>query len=249
MSSQFKKQVTALYGNAENVSDQIYNVKQLKGLPEPVQQYFKYALKEGQPYINSLRLKHNGLFKTDLKKDFIKISGEQYFSVHKPQFIWKGTTSMFTAIDSFIADKGNLNVSILNLFKVVNGKGSTFDEGELQRWVAESVWFPTNLLPSEMVKWTAIDTNTAQLLFHYKEISFYYTVTFNDIGEIVTMETQRFMTSKEREAWLCKMSNYKEINAIKIPYSAEAIWKLQTGNYTYAKFEVLKIEFNIPIAF
>jgi hypothetical protein len=37
------------------------------------------VLKDGQPYISSVRLEHKGLFKTDLKKAFIKINSEQYF--------------------------------------------------------------------------------------------------------------------------------------------------------------------------
>jgi hypothetical protein len=240
----FKKQVAALFANAELISDKIYNINELIGLPEPVQKYFKYVLKDGQPYISSVRLEHNGLFKTDLKKDYINITGEQYFSVQPPQFIWKGANFMFTAIDSYIADMGNLKVSIMNIFTVVDGKGSTFDEGELQRWVAESVWFPTNLLPSEKIKWTAINATSAKLSFRYKEISFDYIVNFNALGEIVTMETQRFMTVTKRENWVCRMSNYKEIDTIKIPFSAEAIWKLQTGDYSYAKFDVQKIEYN-----
>lgn len=243
----FKNQVKILYSNALNISDKTYTISQLNGLPEPVQRYFKYVLKDGMSYISLVRLKHNGLFKTNLKKAFINIKGEQYFSAQKPQFIWKGTTLFFTARDSFIADNGNLKVSLFNIFTVVDGKGTEINEGEMQRWLAESVWFPTNLLPSENITWIAIDENSAKLSFLYKEISFDFIVTFNTVGEIVTMETQRFMTNK-REPWLCKMENYKEINGVKIPVSAEVIWKLKTGDFSYAKFKVTAIKYNQNIS-
>ncbi|MEZ0130468.1 DUF6544 family protein [Flavobacterium sp. LBUM151] len=168
----FKNQVKLLYSNALNVSDKIYTSRQLDGLPIPVQRYFKYVLKDGIPYISSVRLRHKGLFKTNFKSWFINITGEQYFSIQRPQFIWKGTTLFFTARDSFIADNGNLKVSLFNIFTVVDGKGSEINEGELQRWLAESVWFPANLLPSENITWIAIDENSAKLSFRYKEISF-----------------------------------------------------------------------------
>jgi len=87
MEMKFKKQVKTLFASSQNISNKIYSVQQLEKLPEPVQRYFKYVLKDGQKYINTLRLTHNGFFKTDLKKDFIKITGEQYFSAQKPQFI------------------------------------------------------------------------------------------------------------------------------------------------------------------
>lgn len=245
----FKKQVRALYANAKDISDTLFSFGQLKDLPEPVQRYFKYVLKDGQPYISFIRLTHKGLFKTNPKKKYINITGEQYFSVQQPQFIWKGTTAMFTAIDSYIAGKGSLKVLLLDNFNVVNGKGSSFNEGELQRWLAESVWFPTNLLPSEKVQWTAIDENSAKLSFHYKHISFYFIVLFNALGEITEMETQRFMTEKKRERWICSMSDYRKVNGLRIPFSAEVTWKLEAGDFNYAKFNVQKIEYNIPEKF
>lgn len=240
----FRKQVKVLYENTENISGQHYDSRTLNDLPEPVQRYFRSVLKDGQSYISSVHLKHNGLFKTDLEKGFIKITGEQYFSVLLPQFIWKGTTMMFTAIDCYITDQGSLKVYLFDVFKVVDSKGSAINEGELQRWMAESVWFPTNLLPSNMVKWTTIDANSAKLSFNYKEISFHFLITFNAIGEITTMQTERYMTDKKRETWICKMSNYKEVNGIRIPFSAEVIWRLSTGDHSYAKFEVQKKEYN-----
>ena len=243
----FKNQVKLLYSNALNVCDKIYISSQLDGLPIPVQRYFKHVLKDGMPYISSVRLRHKGLFKTNFKSGFINITGEQYFSIQRPQYIWKGTTLFFTARDSFIADNGNLKVSLFNIFTVVDEKGSEINEGEMQRWLAESVWFPTNLLPSENITWIAKDENSAKLSFRYKEISFDFIVTFNAVGEIVTMETQRFMTDK-REPWLCKMENYKEINRVKIPVSAEVIWKLKTGDFSYAKFEVTAIQYNQNIS-
>lgn len=240
----FKKQVAALYKNAENISNKTYSIKQLEGLPEPVQRYLNYVLKDGQPYISSVRLTHNGFFKTDLKKDFITISGEQYFSTQKPQFIWKGTTSMFIARDFFIADKGGLIVTLVNIYNVVDATGSNFDEGELQRWLAESVWFPTNFLPSEYVNWSAIDVNSAKLSFHYNDVAFDFIVMFNAIGEITEIQGDRFMTTDKKEKWVCKMANYKDVNNVKIPFSDQAIWRLENGDYVYAKFEVQKIAYN-----
>lgn len=249
LEQKFKKQVNKLFANSENISNKTYSIKQIENLPESVQHYFKYVLKDRQPYISSVRLTHNGFFKTDLKKDFIKITGEQYFSAQKPQFIWKGNTSMFTARDFFIDDKGGLIATLLNVYNIVDGKGSNFNEGELQRWMAESVWFPTNLLPSEYVTWTAIDDNSAKLLFQYKTTKFDFIVRFNPIGEIIEIEGYRFMTPERKEKWICKMGNYQERNGVKIPIFDQALWRLKDGDHCYAKFEVLKIEYNIPEIF
>lgn len=243
MELKFKKQVRQLFANSENISNKIYSAGQLYGLPEPVKRYFNYVLEDGQHYISTVRLTHNGSFKTDLKNGFIKISGVQYFSASKPQLIWKGTASMFTARDFFIAGRGGLIATLLNVYNVADAKGSNYDEGELQRWLAESVWFPTNLLPSEYAGWSAIDANSAKLSFHYKTVAFDFIVRFNAIGEIIEMEGERFMTAGRKERWACQMGNYQERNGVRIPICDQALWRLKEGDQVYAKFEVQSIAY------
>ena len=69
--------------------------------------------------------------------------------MEKPGFIWKGTTSMFVARDMYISGKGRLVVSLLSLYKIMDAKGENYNQGELLRWLGESVLYPTNLLPDE----------------------------------------------------------------------------------------------------
>jgi len=249
LSAQFNREVRELFSLSKDISDRKFDLSQIADLPEPVQRYFKHVLKDGQPYISCVRLKHDGQFKTALDKNWMNIEGEQYFTAGKPGFIWRGTTSMFTARDMYIADKGRLIVSLFSLYNVVDGTGDDFNEGELQRWVSESVWFPTNLLPGERITWSAIDERSAKLVFNYKTISFFYVVTFNEIGEITQMETERFMGDEGRNPWLCKMADYSKINGVVVPTEAEAIWNLKQGEFSYAKFEINEIEYNRPERF
>ena len=76
LSIQFNKQVKKLFSQSRNISDKKFSFQQLIGLPEPVQNYFKHVLKEGQPYINNLRMTHDGQFKTGLDKAWVNIEGE-----------------------------------------------------------------------------------------------------------------------------------------------------------------------------
>lgn len=241
---EFKNEVEELFAQSSNISAKTFSYEQLSDLPEPVQRYFRHVLKDGQPYISYVRLTHDGQFRAGLDKDFTNIRGEQYFTAEKPGFIWKGTTSMFTARDMYVADKGRLIVTLFSLYNIVDAMGENFNEGELQRWLAESVWFPTNLLPNERNQWSPIDANSAKLLFKYKSVSFSYIVTFNEVGEITQMETQRFIGEENREPWLCKMADYQEINGVIVPMKAEAIWNLENGAISYARFNVLKIEYD-----
>ncbi|WP_432410133.1 DUF6544 family protein [Rasiella sp. SM2506] len=249
LSIKFNNQVKELFTQSKNISDQTFQKRQLDSLPEPVQRYFNHILKDGQPYISYARIKHDGKFKTDLDKGWINITGEQYATIEKPGFIWKGTTSMFIARDMYISDKGRLIATLFSVYTVADAKGEKYNEGELLRWLGESVLYPTNFLPSKNLKWSPIDQNSAKLTFNYKEMSLFFRVTFNEIGELTELETKRYMGDKGLETWVIKATNYKEMNNVLIPTAFDVLWRLEKGDFSYAKFNITEVEYNKPEKF
>lgn len=246
LSLQFNKQVAELFLQSPHPTKKFFSQVQLSGLPEPVQRYFNHVLKEGQPYINYASITHDGQFKTALDKEWMNINGEQYATTEKPGFIWKGTTAMFTARDLYIADKGRLTVSLFSLVKVVDAKGPQYDQGELLRWLGESVLYPTNLLPGERLQWSAIDSQSARLALNYKGLSLFFLVTFNAVGEIIQLETKRYMNEKDLETWVIKVAGYKGLNGVAVPIVFDVLWRLKKGDFSYARFNVKSIEYEHP---
>ncbi len=246
---QFNKEVKELFAFAKNIPDQTFHKNQAGNLPAPVQRYFDHVLKDGQPYISYARIKHDGQFKTGIDKGWINIKGEQYATTEKPGFIWKGTTSMFVARDMYIAGKGRLIVSLFSLYNVVDAKSEQYNQGELLRWLGESVLYPTNFLPNERLQWSAIDAQTARLNFNYRGISLFFKITFNEIGEITEMETKRYMDEKNIATWVIKATNYKELNNVLIPTSFDVLWRLDKGDFSYAKFNITAVEYDKPEKF
>ncbi len=244
LSMKFRNQVKELFALSKNISEQKFCKGQLDSLPEPVQRYFNHILKDGQPYISYARIKHEGQFKAGLDKGWMDIKGEQYATTENPGFIWKGTTVMFIARDMYIADKGRLIVSLFSLINVVDVKGEEYNQGELLRWLGESILYPTNFLPSEKLNWLPIDDNTAKLTFNYKGLSLFFIMTFNDIGEIIEMETERYMDAENLETWVIKAADYKALNNVIIPTTFEVLWRLEKGDFSYARFNITVVEYN-----
>jgi hypothetical protein len=241
---QFKKEIQELFAQSKPASNKTFHYNQLNNLPEPVQRYFKQVLKDGQPYIASVRMKHSGKFKTGIDKGWINIKGEQYATTEKPGYIWKGTTAMFVARDMYLSDKGRLVVSLLSLYPIVDAQGEQYNQGELLRWLGESVLYPTNFLPSERLQWQPIDANSAKLTFTYKELSLFFKFTFDNLGLISEMETKRYMDEKKLETWVIKTNNYKEWHNVLIPTTFEVLWRLKKKDFSYAKFNITELDYN-----
>lgn len=216
----------------------------VSGLPEPVEHYLKTALPDHLPVIKTVRLRHEGFFRTGLDKKWEKIKGEQYFSGLRPGFVWKGATGLFIAIDSYIAGKGNLSVWLFSMIRIINKYGKDIDDAEIIRWLAESALVPSNLLPSERLTWEAVDAKTAKLTYVVGDRLLSLLMHFNMHNEITEVETERYFNDKSMQRWKGRFRNYKKIEGFRVPTELEAIWIINGIEKPYARFRITEINFN-----
>ena len=241
---QLRRDVRQLFAEASSGPAATYHETQLAGLPAPVQRYFRHVLTEGQPYLHGLRLRHGGQFKTDLKKDWIAIKGEQYFTADPPGFIWQGTTSQFVARDEFVAGHGRLDVRLLGAVPVAGGTGPAYDQGELMRWLVESTWQPTALLPSKYIAWTAIDDHSARLTLTHQGHTISCLARFNERGELAECEAPRQMNEATQQPWLARFEQYRHWHGVLIPTVGEASWIIEGQRQPYARFTVVALDYD-----
>ena len=140
-------------------------------------------------------------------------------------------------------ESGQLKVKILGLIPIVKEEGAHVDQAELLRWLGESFWFPTNLLPSDNLSWDAVDGNTARLNYQYRDIGISYLVSFNDKGEMTRLETARYRQAGEIMTWVGKVSDYKYFDGFLVPTHIEASWIMEEGEHQYVDFYVETIEY------
>ncbi|WP_310394205.1 DUF6544 family protein [Hymenobacter sp.] len=238
-----RRDVQRLFAAAAGAPVQTYHETQLAGLPAPVQRYFRHVLRDGQPYLRGLRLRHGGQFKTDLKKDWMAIEGEQYITADPPGFIWQGTTRQFVARDEFVAGRGRLDVRLLGAVPIAGGTGPAYDQGELLRWLVESTWLPTALLPGHHLAWTAINDHSARLTLTHRGRSVSCLARFNERGEMAECEAPRQMDAATQWPWLARFEQYRRWHGVLIPTVGEASWVVNGQRQSYARFVVRELDY------
>ncbi len=246
---QLRRDARQLFAAAESAPARVYRETQLAGLPAPVQRYFRHVLPDGHAYLRGLRLRHGGQFKTDLKKDWVPIRGEQYITADPPGFIWQGTTGQFTARDEYVAGRGGLTVRLLGAVPIVRGHGPHFDQGELLRWLAEAAWLPTALLPSPHLAWTAVDDHSARLTLTLAGQPVACLIRFNEQDEITACEAPRYFSDTELRPWQGHFSEYRRHQGLLVPFAGEASWVVDGQRQPYAQFVVQELEYGAQQAF
>ncbi|MFZ2196380.1 MAG: DUF6544 family protein [Thermodesulfovibrionales bacterium] len=230
-----------------------FTYDQLRGLPEPVQKYFKYALKDGQELIRIVRLKQTGEFRAKESDRWVPLVAEQYFTTESPSFVWHARLkptpyAWIEARDIYYKGSGFTEGKLLSAFPLIFDSGKEFELSALARFLSEAPWYPTALLPGKNLEWKSLDSHSATAVVNDGGYSVSAVFTFDDNGEIIKLTTEdRYRGvngKKERIRWTAYYKNYQELNGVKIPTEVEAEWKLQKGIFQYAKLKVTEIRYN-----
>jgi len=236
----------------------IFTYDDLEGLPEPVETYFKYALRSGQEDVQFARLKQTGVFKSQEAADWNYMEAEQYFATEDPAFIWiarmKAAPLIWIgAMDKYSGGKGNLTIKFLSALTIRSASSKEINISEMIRFFAEAPWFPTALLPSRYVTWEEIDETRAQITFSAHDLSATGVFYFNDQGQIEKFITyDRYRESGGRyykEQWTGYYKDYQEFNGMRIPTKLEAEWNLENWDFKYISVNLKDVQYNVPTRF
>lgn len=213
-------------------SDGRYNASEIEGLPTPVQRYFRAVLKDGQPLIAAATFELAGTINmSETGENWKPFTSWQRAVVQRPGFLWNGSVSMLPGLtvhvhDSYIAGVGTLHAAMLGLFTVaqVHG-GGEIARGELMRYFAEMVWYPTALLPSQGVSWAAADDHSANATLADGPISLTLLFRFDDAGLITSVHADARGSSVGKDMvmlpWDCIISNYQLRDGMMVPTRGE----------------------------
>jgi hypothetical protein len=248
-------EIALIMEQTETIEKTTVSESEIRELPESVQKWLKISGVVGREKIQSVWLKQNVRMKMKPgQKNWNDAVAEQYFTIRNPAFIWKVKMNMFSFIsiagrDKFEKGKGEMMIKMFSLFNLVNEKGLRMDEGTMQRFLGEIVWFPSAAL-SPHIQWEPIDNYSAKATMNYRGTKGSGTFTFNEKGDFIKYSTMRYKgnsTDSKRYEWVINANERTEFNGITIPAKMDATWVLDEGNWKWLEIEILDIKYNLEI--
>jgi hypothetical protein len=231
-----------------------YDPRQVEDLPPPVRRYFHQVLKPGQPLITTARITTAGLFSLgEVREDWRPFRAEQLFTVLRPGFHWDARIRMAPAVtafvrDGYVAGAGILHAEALALIPVADAPATPeLAQGELLRHLAESVWFPTALLPGQVVTWEAIDDATARATLVDGDVSVWLDFHFGPDGLIASAHTPTrygtFGGTLRPTPWHVRYADYQPCEGMLVPMAGEVEWQLPEGALPYWRGRITRIAY------
>ena len=251
--------LAALEAATPQTRSQRYDEEELKTLPPVVRRYLSQALNPNQPLVRRLYLEQTGRFNRSSDPQLAQwepFTARQRVATKRPGFVWDAAIRMSPGItvrvvDAYIAGVGTLQPSVFGLIDVGGAAGTPeMARGELIRYFAESVWYPTVLLPSQGVRWQGVDANSAQATLVDGELTVNLLFTFGADGMVERI------SSTERSAWIdgamvpmpweVRLSGYHLQDGMRIPQEAEVAWLAPAGRWPYWRGKVEKTDYDMP---
>jgi hypothetical protein len=232
-----------------STSTTTFDSAQLHGLPVPVARYFRTVLRDGQPLIWRARLTQRGQFLVGPTADgWRPFTATETFVTRPAGFVWDARIRMAFGLsvrvrDAFVGGSGSMRASLLGIWPLASAENTAdVAAGALHRYLAEAVWLPTALLPSQGVTWSPIDERHARATITAGGTTVSLDFTFGADGLVQSVFTPARMRDVDGRAiptpWQGRFARYEERGGMKIPIESEVEWLLPEGSQVYWRGEI-----------
>ncbi len=234
----------------------VFDPRELAALPPPVRRYLQAVLRPGQAMPVAASYAHRGTFSLgEQRPKWTSFTSTQRVVADRPGFDWDGRIAMGLGLtvrvhDAYVLGAGYLHAELLGWTLAEQRGTPELALGELQRFLAETPWMPTLLLPGQDVGWEAIDDASARATL--ADGSTVATLDFHFgadglVDRVSTPARFRLVSGKPvATAWEGRFWSYAERGGMRIPLDGEVAWLLPEGPLPYWRGHLASIVYDAP---
>ncbi len=237
--------------NRTNLQEkEILTEADLADLPAPVRQYIQLSEAVGQPKVKNFKIKFEGRMR-DRTKDWFPFTAEQHTFLDKPErlFFMKAKIKGLPVVGyhRYKDGEAKMTIKLLSLFPVVNLKGPEMLKAETVTVFNDMCLMAPASLIDDRISWESVDSTTAKATFTVDDISISATLFFNEKGELVNfISDDRYSVDEMKQyPFSTPISNYGYINGHYLMHYGEAVWHYPEGAFSYGKFDLQHLEYNV----
>lgn len=232
------------------VPEELLTESDLQALPAPVQRYLRYVGVVNKPKVKNVRIVFEGQMR-DKGKEYFPFTTEQYnyFDTPTRLFFMKGKMFGLTVpgYHRYSAGKATMDIRLFGLFPIVKQSGAVMDKAETVTLFNDMCLLVPATLIDKRIQWEAMNDTTAKARFTNGDITIAAMLFFNQEGQLVDFSSEDRTAVSDMKQYLFStpVSAYKNIKGFNLMSYGEAVWHYPDGKFTYGKFTLKDIEYNI----
>lgn len=248
--STYKKEATERI--KKNPADTITQ-KDIAHLPELVKNYMELVGVVGKPKVQNVKISFEGEMR-EKDKNWFKFKSEQFNFTDSPaRFFFmkanfKGLPTQ--AYHSFKSSKARMQIKPLSLFSVVDLSPPELFTTEMVTYLNDISLFAPAALIDKRIEWEMIDDLSVKAIFKLNKNKVSAILEFNENGELANFisEDRYAVDIMKKLRFSTPVKDYKTLNGYRLPAYGEAIWHYPDGKFTYGKFNLKDVQYNVEKA-
>ncbi len=222
----------------------------LDSLPRIIQDYLNYVGVIGKPKFNNMNIIFEGEMR-DKGKDWFPFVAEQYNFFTNPSrlFFMKANVKGIPTYGyhSYKNKSARMLIKVLSILPVIDINDDKLFPTETVTYFNDLCIFAPAALIDKNIHWEVIDSLSVKTTFTNKDTTISAILYFNEIGQLTNFESNDRHSISEMQNFMFStpVKNYKNINGYNLPTYGEAIWHYPDGKFTYGKFNLKHIDYNV----
>jgi hypothetical protein len=145
-------------------------------------------------------------------------------------------------------EHASMNIRLFGLFPVVNKSGPILDKTETVTYFNDMCLLAPATLIDPRITWKEVNDTTCTATFTNHSITVSATLYFNQQGRLLNFisHDRTEINDMKQYPFSTPVFEYKEIDARNVILRGNAAWKYPEGEFTYGKFTLKEIHYNIP---
>ncbi len=229
-----------------------YYPEMTRGLPSPLQRYFRFVFRDSLPKRNLVEIYIRGHRETGSQKIWA-LEGKIYCLTTRPVWVsslilkthplwwmrsqqryWLGEGGEWTKL---FASIGAEDVVRLNE-----------NQAFLQQYLALTPLFPLALLPGPFLRWETVDSSVCRVFLRDENLEVRALVHFDSGGKITQMTAETSREAPDRSAkpeWAVYYCRYRLFNGHRVPTELEIVRRLPRGEFVRTRYQVDRIQYGL----
>ncbi len=234
-------------------SARIVTEEDLALVPPPVQRYLRYSGAVGHPRVRSVHARFRGEMRPAPDAGWMRISAEQYNFFDEPERVFlMGASRLgvpFEALHLYVGPSATMRVKLASLVPVVDAKGPEMNRGETVTMFNDMCVLAPATLLDERIRWIEIDAHDVKATFTNAGNTISAVLSFGDDGALASFASDDRYESADGKKfcsyrWTTPLRDYRDYHGHKLASHGEASWRHPEGEFVYARFDVVDVEYD-----
>ena len=225
----------------------------LASLPPLMQTYLRRVGAVGRPRVRSMRVLFNAQMRSSATSPWMQSTATQYEFFDPPaRLFYMNATRSGVPLDVFhryIDSAATFQVRIASLFSVVDKRGPVLTRAETVTLMNDIVVMAPAAVLDLPFTWKTVGERSLLATFTNAGNTVSAALGFDAAGDLVGFlsndRTQEDAKGSRNVPWSTPISGYREVDGIRVGALGDANWVETSGEWTYGKFEIRSIAYNV----